>query len=405
MHSYPGGRIAFVATVLTMKTLKNLSYPLLLFLVLSILLHLLAWSGFSGFGNALLHGLGWKSHDEVIEFQIAETAPTEPRTGEASSIVRRTATSTRAVSASTPSSKAVAQTAASTEAATVDEPSSTPVEERNEAAEKESVPDAPHTNSIPVITPLQTQAAGTVQNASTAADTVQKTVATSMVSVPDIFPFARERLTFSLYWSGIHVGTATLEAVRGNGESYITSVVNSNAVISAFYKVEDRAESRLVKGRPASFTLVQSEGSHHRNKETIFEPERNKVTYINHVDKTRQEYDMSGKLLWDVITGFYYVRRQPLEIGKSVYVSMFDSNKFMNAEVKVLRREKMELEDGQEISTIIVQPVLNSEGLFQKTGNILVWLTDDARRMPVRMETKLKIGRVTAKLKSFSVQD
>jgi hypothetical protein len=112
---------------------------------------------------------------------------------------------------------------------------------------------------------------------------------------------------------------------------------------------------------------------------------------------------MSGKLLWDVISGFYYLRRQPLEIGTSVYISMFDSNKIHNAEVKVLRRDMVELEDGQKIATIIVEPILKSDGLFQKTGEMLVWLTDDERRMPVRMEAKIKIGWVTAKLKSFAI--
>ena len=388
-----------------MKTLKNLSYPLLLFLILSILLHLLAWSGFSGFGNSLLLGLGRTSHGEVIDFLTSDAAPPDTSTDEASSVAGRVATNTSAVSAEPPSSKAETQPAASRETPTADEPPATPVEERKVDAEEASVSDTPHDNASPVIPPPQAQAAGTVQNASPATDAARKTVATNTVPIPDIFPFARERLTFSLYWSGIHVGTATLEAVRGDDTSSITSVVHSNAVISAFYKVEDRAEARLVKGRPASFTLLQSEGKHHGNKETIFEPERNKVTYINHLDKSHQEYDMSGKLLWDVITGFYYLRRQPLEIGKSVYINMFDSNKFLNAEVKVLRREMVELKDGQEISTIIVEPILNSEGLFQKSGEILVWLTDDERRMPVRMETKLKIGRVTAELKSFSVKN
>ncbi len=114
---------------------------------------------------------------------------------------------------------------------------------------------------------------------------------------------------------------------------------------------------------------------------------------------------MGGKLLWDVITSFYYLRRQPLEIGKSVHISMFDSNKFLNTEVRVLRHEQFTMDNGQEVPTIIVEPVLKSEGLFQKSGTIMIWLTDDERRMPVRMETKLKIGWVTAVLKSFSVQN
>jgi hypothetical protein len=82
---------------------------------------------------------------------------------------------------------------------------------------------------------------------------------------------------------------------------------------------------------------------------------------------------------------------------------MFDSNKFLNTEVRVLRRDRVEQEDGRRVPSIVVEPVLTSEGLFKKEGEILIWLTDDERRLPVRMETKLKIGRVTAELKSSSV--
>lgn len=389
----------------TIKRLKSLSNPLLLFLMLSVLLHLLAWSGFSGFGESLLLGLSRASHGEVIDFLVTDTSSTEPRTAETSSVVNRVATITHPVSVNPPFSKAQTQSTVSDGEPAADTPSAIPAEERKAAAEEASVSDAPHDNVVPATPAPRTQAAGTVQNASSAADAARKTAATNKATFPDIFLFARERLSFSLYWSGIPVGTATLEAVRGEFTSSITSVVHSNDVISSFYKVEDRAEARLAKGRPANFTLVQNEGKHHRHKETIFDPERNMVTYINHLDQSREEHDMSGKLLWDVISGFYYLRRQPLEIGKSVYINMFDSNKFLNAEVKVLRREMVELEDGQEISTIIVEPILKSEGLFQKSGKILVWLTDDERRMPVRMETKLKIGRVTAKLKSFAIKN
>jgi hypothetical protein len=390
----------------TMKTVKNLSYPLLLFLLLSLMLHLLAWSGFSGWGDPLLQGLGRISHGDVIDCLITEAAPPETRTESASSVAGQATTHTRPVSADTPSTKAEAtQPATSIGAATVDEQPAIPVQDRETAAVETSVPDTPSENAAPASLPPQEQAARTVQSASPTADASRTAAATVASPPPDIIPFERERLTFSLYWTGIHVGTATIEAVRGEVTSSITSVVNSNAVISAFYRVEDRAEARLVKGRPASFTLLQSEGKHRGNKETIFDLERNRVIYINHLADSRQEYDMHDKLLWDVLTGFYYLRRQPLEIGKPVNISMFDSNKFLNTEVKVLRREKVKLNSGEEVSAIVVEPILNSEGLFKKSGTILIWLTDDERRMPVRMETKLKIGWVTAVLKSFSVKN
>ena len=222
----------------------------------------------------------------------------------------------------------------------------------------------------------------------------------------ELFPYARETLSFSLYWRGIHVGTAKLEAIKGEESSSITSEVHSNAVISAFYKVEDHASAQIVAGRPENFRLIQNEGRHRRNRETIFNVEQDKVFFINHLSQRRHEHDMNGKVLWDIISAFYFLRRQPLEIGTSIYISMFDSNKFLNAEVKILRRETIEFEGERKVPTIVVEPIVTTEGLFQKNGKIIVWLTDDDRRLPVRMETQLKsaiIGRVSAQLTSFSI--
>jgi hypothetical protein len=390
-----------------MKILKSVSFPLGLFLALSLLLHVLAWTGFSGSIGALLLGIAQIPHHEVISVLVADPPPPDPQVVSTSTAaVRTTAHHNRSVAAKPPSPPAeTAQTSVSNKVATADEEGANPTADKEISAPEPAVPDTPTEHATQTGTPQQNQTADAGQNTSPGAEASQTPASADATPLPAIFPFERERLTFSLYWSGIHVGTATLEAIRGGGVSYITSVVNSNAVISAFYRVQDRAEARLVNGRPAGFTLLQSEGNHRRNKETIFDLERNKVIYINHLDNSRQEYDMNGRLLWDVMSGFYYLRRQPLEIGKSVQISMFDSNKFLNTEVRVLRREQVELYDGKEVPTIIVEPILRSEGLFQKTGEILIWLTDDERRMPVRMETKLKIGRVTAELKSFSVNN
>lgn len=377
---------------------------ILLFPIVSILLHLLVLSGITGFGDSLLAGLGRAAREEVVSFLIADNPPSHPVKSEISSVTARPEPRTKVAPDASPSGKTVAKAAAPDETEAEEEPAEPAAENRTGEAERESAPAPAHDTPVPHNTPTQAaQSANAGPGGSTVAEDGRGTAGAGKTPVPDILPFTRERLVFSLYWSGINVGTAVLEAVRDGEVSTISSEVHSNAVISAFYKVEDYAEARLVKGRATRFKLLQNEGRHHRNRETIFDMERDRVIYVNHLSHSQKEFEMNGKLLWDVITGFYYLRRQPLETGSSVYVNMFDSSKFLNAEVKVLRRSTAELEDGRQVSTIIVEPIIKTEGLFQKSGSIRVWLTDDERRMPVRMETEVKFGRITAKLTSFSV--
>jgi len=101
--------------------------------------------------------------------------------------------------------------------------------------------------------------------------------------------------------------------------------------------------------------------------------------------------------VFDPISGFYYLRTLRLEVGKSVYVTVFDSKKVWNVEVQVLRREKITLPIGA-FDTIVIKPLMKSEGIFYRKGDIIIWLTDDIKRIPVMVQTKVKIGSIVATL-------
>ncbi len=47
----------------------------------------------------------------------------------------------------------------------------------------------------------------------------------------------------------------------------------------------------------------------------------------------------------------------------------------------------------------MVKPLLKSEGIFMRKGDVYIWLTDDDRKIPVKMKSKVKVGAVNAVLK------
>ncbi|MDP2277331.1 MAG: DUF3108 domain-containing protein, partial [Nitrospirota bacterium] len=94
---------------------------------------------------------------------------------------------------------------------------------------------------------------------------------------------------------------------------------------------------------------------------------------------------------------FYYLRTLKLVVGEPVYVAMFDSKKVWNVEVQVLRKEKVTLPTGT-VDTILIKPLMKSEGIFYKKGDIYIWLTDDEKRIPVKLQTKVAIGSINALL-------
>lgn len=215
---------------------------------------------------------------------------------------------------------------------------------------------------------------------------------------------SKESFFYDIYWLGIHVGEAALEASNNNGLIRITSRVNSDPFISAFYKVEDYAESNMINGKPSTFKTKQNEGRKRSDKETFFNIEKQTVLHINHIKETTDEHSINTDVLWDLLSGFYYLRTQNLNIGEAVYINIFDSNKFYQAEVQVIRKDIIKLLNEKEISVMLVKPILKSEGLFQNKGDISIWLTDDEAKTPVRVETEVSIGKVTAELKAIKIE-
>jgi hypothetical protein len=224
------------------------------------------------------------------------------------------------------------------------------------------------------------------------------------LQVPSAGSFAiPEKLDFDLRWMGIKAGTASLELQDNRDTFQIISTAYSADWVSVFYRVEDRIESTLSKGQsdlfiglPAKYRVKIREGRHRRNKEVIYEQEIHKATLIDHREGKTKVFDIRPDTL-DPLSGFYYVRTKNLEAGKSVFMDMFDSKKMWNVEVKVLKKEKIMTKFG-EIDTIVIKPLMQSEGIFNRKGEMQIWLTDDDKHIPVKMKVKVAIGSITATL-------
>jgi hypothetical protein len=214
----------------------------------------------------------------------------------------------------------------------------------------------------------------------------------------------KEKYFYDIYWLGIYAGNATLEANNDNGLIRITTRVQSAPLISTFYKVEDFAESIVSDGLPVNLRIKQREGRYTSDKETIFDIPNNKITFYNYKKGSKTEHDITDKDVWDVLSGFFYLRTKQIELGFPIYINIFDSNKFIKTTVHVLRKETINVIPLGEIQAIIIRPEIHTEGLFKKSGDIYIWLTDDEERIPVRVETKVPVGNVVAELKKIEIK-
>lgn len=210
-----------------------------------------------------------------------------------------------------------------------------------------------------------------------------------------------EYFQFSIEWSGINAGSALMQVqnwqwVGGRRAWRVVSKTESNDFVSKFYRVRDRAETAI--DAESLYTLRFEkhlrEGGYRHDSAARFDHEAGKAHYDN-----GQSYDVP-RGVHDVLSSFYYVRTVPLPDGGGLTVPAHDNRKTYDLEVKVIRREKMEVPAGT-FQCVVVEPILKSEGIFKSKGRILVWLTDDARRLPVKVTSKVPIGSISVALTDY----
>lgn len=207
-----------------------------------------------------------------------------------------------------------------------------------------------------------------------------------------------EYFQFSIDWNGLNGGSSlmqvqNLHTVDGHRSYRIVTKAESNSFVSRFYKVRDRAESFIDAETLVSRRFIKHlrEGGFKQDIDVRFDQEEKKAVYAG-----GPTLDVPGQV-HDVLSAFYFVRTRPLPIGSSFTIQTHDNRKSYSMEVKVHKRERIEVPAGK-FDCILVEPVLKSEGVFKSQGSIFVWLTDDERRIPVLVKSKVPVGSISVSL-------
>ena len=214
-------------------------------------------------------------------------------------------------------------------------------------------------------------------------------------------PSVNKRFVYHIYWAGIKAGEAVLDFNSTPEGVTIRTHATSAPLISLFYTVDDIAESILYPdGYPKKFIVKVQQGRHKRDKVTYFERKTDgkpqKIIYHNILDEETEEF-FYDRQAHDPLSAFYEMTKRDLKIGQTAFIDIFDSKKLWNTEVKILRKERVVVPAG-EFDTIVIKPVLKSEGIFPKTGDITIWATDDDKKLPVLLKSKAIIGHFSAML-------
>jgi hypothetical protein len=233
---------------------------------------------------------------------------------------------------------------------------------------------------------------------------------------PIVDPFhVGEKVTLDMSYFNVSAGEMTLEmrgfsSVNGHPSYRFVGTAKSTSVFAMFYAVDDWFETYVDFDTliPYSYSLHVKETKQLRETRTLFDWSRkvakywdNKIDEEQKVEKKEYEWEIPA-YAQNVFSAVFYLRTFKLEPGKKYKYRVSHEKENFVVTAEVLRREHISTPAG-EFDTLVLIPHIELNGIFRPVGDIYFWMTDDDRKLLVRLESKIKIGKVLAVAKKIEL--
>ena len=217
-------------------------------------------------------------------------------------------------------------------------------------------------------------------------------------------PYATgERLVYDVSWYGVSAGSLVMEVkietLQDQPVYHITSTTQSNSVIGLLYPIHDFVESFLGRESLTPYRMRSKlhENRYRADREILFDWEKQVATLVDHRKDGKPESYPISPLTQDPISVVYYYRTLPMEVGKVTELDVFDGHKNSKLVIDIIKKEKISTPVGA-FDTYKTTARMKFKGFFVHKGDLTIWFSDDEKRTPVLIESKIKIGRIVATL-------
>lgn len=215
------------------------------------------------------------------------------------------------------------------------------------------------------------------------------------------YPWAvGEKLTYSAKLGMLTLGEGTLEVagmdtVRGIESFRFRFRLQGKTIV---YSLDDVLESYVGTRDLISRRFVQDFVENNKPSHRLYEIYPDSGFFR---ERGKPETQPSPPDPLDDAAFFYFVRVADLQVGrKYMYHRYFRKDK-NPVTIEVTKREKMELPDGRKVDCLVLHPIIETKGMFSKRSDTRIWLTDDARRLPVQIRSKFPFGTITLRMKEM----
>jgi len=222
---------------------------------------------------------------------------------------------------------------------------------------------------------------------------------------PGIPPFQDgEEAAYRVFWTNgpvnVPAGKALLSVVASPGRDGFRFVVRADTAdwMSRFYEADATLET-VTNGRllPLTYTETIIDGARRLNRRYEFDHDRRQVRITGTGSPIELPLVPQAR---DPISTLFYVRTVPLVAGSMFTLPLSDNGRQTWLDVTVVGEEAVVV-DGLARPAWKIEPRVQQSAARRSPPSIIVWLSADARRVPLVFEVSAAFGAVRLELGDY----
>lgn len=204
-----------------------------------------------------------------------------------------------------------------------------------------------------------------------------------------------ETLSYDVSWSAVLVaGNATARVVENKGNAYAIVVEGRPIQMLArlynlYYRMESLLDSSTLLSQRGS--LYSEEGSDKTTGTTRFDRTARRGYYERQAETTQKSDFPIPAGTQDGLAAFYAIRAHAFKAGERFTIPVADSGSMYTVQVDVAQPETIRAPLGELSAWNLKVGITDAQGQ-PVWKNIALWVTNDARRLPVKMQADLPVG-------------
>lgn len=213
-----------------------------------------------------------------------------------------------------------------------------------------------------------------------------------------------ETLKYTARYGFIHAAEVTFEVQESKkefgGKKPLHFVAKGGTTPSFdwFLKVRHRYDSYVDQTEllPLQFTESVREGKYKRDSYANFDQKGNKIV-------ASKGTFVSDDVTFDILSMYYFARCldiKNVKVGEVIKMKYFLDDGIYPLDIEYLGKETITTESGK-FECIKFSPALQPGRVFRKDSRMYMWITNDANRIPVKVEVEILIGSLVLELVKY----